>query len=66
MPFKVILIGPIDAGKSSQGELLSEKLTAPYRKMAELRWDYYREIGYSEELEKKISDTEGFLGVNRY
>lgn len=66
MPFNVILIGPIGAGKSTQGELLSEKLKAPYRKMDELRWDYYREIGYSEELEKKISDNEGFLGVYRY
>ena len=66
MLFSIILIGPIGAGKSTQGELLSAKLNVPYRNMDELRWDYYREIGYSEELEKKISDTEGFLGVYRY
>lgn len=63
---EIILIGPIGAGKSTVGELLSKKLDLPQVSMDTLRFDYYKEIGYDEELAKRIRETEGMWGVLRY
>jgi shikimate kinase len=62
----IILIGPIRAGKTTMGMLLAEKLNVPRCPMDAVRWGYYREIGYSEELADQISKKEGFLGLYRY
>jgi adenylate kinase family enzyme len=37
----ILLIGPIGAGKSTQGKLLSEALQLPRWSMDELRFEYY-------------------------
>jgi shikimate kinase len=66
MSSDIILIGPMSAGKSTQGELLSEKLQIPRRSMDDLRFAYYQEIGYDEELAKQIAERDGFLGLYRY
>ena len=66
MSTEIILIGPIGAGKSTQGKLLAEALGLPQCSMDALRWDYYKEIGYSEETQRQIGKKEGFLGVYRY
>ena len=42
----IILIGPIGTGKSTLGRLLAAKLGLPQVSMDDVRWDYYREIGY--------------------
>jgi shikimate kinase len=62
----IILIGPMGAGKSTQGKLLAEKLGLPRCPMDDVRWAYYKEIGYDEERAKEIRQKEGFLGVYRY
>lgn len=41
----VILIGPMMAGKSTVGRLLSERLGLPQFVLDDLRWDYFNEIG---------------------
>jgi hypothetical protein len=66
MPSDIILIGPIGSGKSTQGQLLSEKLGIPRRPMDDLRWEYYKEIGYSEERQKELGAEGGFTAVYRY
>ena len=66
MPLDIILIGPMGAGKSTQGELLSRKLGLPQCSMDRLRWDYYKEIGFDEDVQKRIGEAEGFTGVYRY
>lgn len=62
----IILIGPMQAGKSTQGKLLAEKLGLPQCSMDDVRWKYYNEIGYSQETAREISEKEGFAGLYRY
>ena len=66
MIFKVILIGPISAGKSTLSKLIAEKLGLPCRHMDQVRGRYYKEIGYDDELAKQIRRKDGFLGLYRY
>jgi shikimate kinase len=63
---EIILIGPMSAGKSTQGKLLAERLNLPQVPMDERRWDYYAEIGWSKEEQQRIQEAEGFAGVTRY
>ncbi|MGB3694105.1 MAG: hypothetical protein WA865_19475 [Spirulinaceae cyanobacterium] len=63
---KIILIGPISAGKSTIGELLAAKLALPQHSMDEKRWDYYREIDYDEEFVKQKQEADDYWGVQHY
>jgi shikimate kinase len=62
----VILIGPICAGKSTVGALLAARLGIPTYSVDDHRWDYYREIGYQDEVASRIAREEGIPGVLRY
>jgi len=62
----IILIGPIGAGKSTVGELLAAQLGLPQCSMDERRWEYYREIGYDEELAKQKRESGGLWEVYQY
>ncbi|MBD2102667.1 shikimate kinase [Leptolyngbya sp. FACHB-261] len=66
MTSEIILIGPIGAGKSTIGGLLSHRLGLPQCSMDKLRWSYYKEIGYDEDLAEHIRKTEGFWEINQY
>jgi hypothetical protein len=63
---EVILIGPMGTGKSTQGRLLAKRLGVPQVSLDAVRFDYYKEIGWSEEAQKEVSDREGPAGVLRY
>lgn len=54
------------AGKSTVGKLLAEKLALPQISLDDLRWDYYREIGYDETLAQEIRQKGGFLALVAY
>ena len=66
MPSDIVLIGPIGVGKSTQGQLLAERLTLPQCSMDKLRWDYYKEIGYDDAIAKQKREAEGAWGIIRY
>jgi shikimate kinase len=66
MIFKVILIGPISAGKSTLSKLIAEKLGVPCRHMDQVRVRYYKEIGYDDDLAQQILSKDSFLGLYRY
>jgi hypothetical protein len=53
----MILISPKTAGKSTIGHLLAQKLERAQVSMDEIRWDYYKEIGWNPEVQKRISDN---------
>jgi dephospho-CoA kinase len=67
----VVLIGPIAAGKSTLGTLLSAALGLPQCSMDDVRFRYYREIGYraryqqalhQASLELRAGDVHGVYG----
>ena len=66
MSADIILIGPVGAGKSTVGELLAAKLAWPQCSMDDLRWEYYREIGYDTDVQKSLWEQQGFAAVARY
>ena len=64
---EIILIGPINIGKSCTAELLSVKLSKPHILIDEIRYKYYDEIGYDHETAKKLGEEKGFFnGTYRY
>lgn len=62
----VILIGPIRAGKSTVAKLLASRLRLPHVSLDDVRFGYYKEIGYDENLVKVHRESGGFWSVYRY
>lgn len=65
-PTDIVLIGPVRTGKSTLSRLLSDKLGWPHVPLDELRWGYYREIGYDDTLAKTFRQQGGFLALVLY
>ncbi|HCK65322.1 MAG TPA: shikimate kinase [Anaerolineae bacterium] len=63
---EIILIGPIGTGKSTVAELLSKRLNLPQFSMDDVRFDYYKEIGYDEEYANRKRQEEGLWAVYPY
>lgn len=63
---EIILTGPPFAGKSTVGKLLAEKLALPQASLDDLRWAYFREIGYDDALAKELREKGGFLSLVSY
>ena len=62
----VLLIGPIGAGKSTLGKLIAAALGVPQISLDDIRFEYYREIGYDDSVAKQRYVTDGFWGLYRY
>ncbi|MEH7459515.1 shikimate kinase [Bacillus pseudomycoides] len=62
----IILIGPICSGKTSVAEIISNQLHIPQCSIDEVRFEYYKEIGFSQERQKEIREQKGFKGVYQY
>lgn len=62
----IVLIGPVRTGKSTLAKLLSQQLGQPQISLDDLRWKYYREIGYDDTLAKTIRRQGGFLALVLY
>lgn len=63
---EIILIGPQMAGKSTVGKLLAKKLSLPQISLDKLRWEYYRQIGFNDDLAQELKQKGGFLAVVAY
>jgi hypothetical protein len=67
MRSEIILIGPSGAGKSTTGKLLAQALGVSQCSLDDLRIAYYKEVGFTEDEQKRIKEAEGFYpGVYRY
>lgn len=54
MRSEIVLIGPPFVGKSTTGKLVAQELGIPQVSLDDLRWDYYREIGFDDALAKEL------------
>jgi hypothetical protein len=59
----IILIGPSKAGKTTLAKALSQQLQRPWLDLDDLRWDYYREIGYDHDLAQSIRAQGGMKAL---
>ena len=66
MRSEIVFIGPPFAGKSTLGKLLAQELGLPQVSLDQLRWDYYREIGYDDTLAQEIRKKGGFVAIVAY
>jgi shikimate kinase len=62
----IVLIGPVQAGKSTQGQLLAEKLGIPQASLDAAGWKYYTEAGLDLVRAGLLRETEGELSSYRY
>jgi len=66
MPVDIVLIGPVRAGKSTQGRLLAARLDLPQISLDDLRWAYYCEIGFDPAHAAELRRQEGFVAYIYY
>ncbi|MEZ4670503.1 MAG: shikimate kinase [Anaerolineae bacterium] len=59
----IILIGPMGAGKSTIGGLLSKRLNLEWVQLDELRWAYYEESGYDKAAAKRMHESGDMAGL---
>jgi shikimate kinase len=62
----IILIGPMGAGKTTVGKLLSQRLGLKNVSLDEIRQPYYDEIGYDNDDAKQIHAERGMAGIIDY
>lgn len=63
---RIILIGPICSGKSSVADELTKRLNMPRCALDDVRFTYYKEMGFREDKQKQIHEQKGFAGVHDY
>ncbi|MEO7716578.1 MAG: shikimate kinase [Capsulimonas sp.] len=66
VPGTIVFIGPMSAGKSTQARLLARALNRTRIGLDEIRWNYYKEIGWTIEAQREAAKAEGMAGVLRY
>ena len=62
----IILLGPAAVGKTTTAKLLSGKLGKPVISMDDLRFDYYKEIGYDNDHMKNLLEKAGIMAIYQY
>jgi shikimate kinase len=63
---EIILLGPVAVGKTTTARLLSEKLNKPVISMDDLRFGYYKEIGYNHDHMKELQEKAGIMAIFQY
>lgn len=58
-----VLIGPVSVGKTTVAKCLSEMLGLPVVTMDDHRDDYYRELGFDENVAKQLFEKDGAASV---
>ncbi len=66
MDKKIILIGPMGAGKTTIGKLLSERLGLRNISLDEIRQPYYDEVGYNNDVARQVHAERGMAGILEY
>ncbi len=62
----ILFIGPVRAGKTTLAGLVAAELKLRHISLDDLRWNYFREVGYDDQLAKQIRAQGGFLALMFY
>src|SRR5579872_1011061 len=62
----IILIGPMNVGKSTIARLLAARLGLLRRALDKSRWTYFHEIGFDEEHARRLAETESVEAALQY
>jgi len=63
---KIILIGPMNVGKSTVARLLAVRLGIPRHSLDQNRWGYFKEIGFDEDHARQLYETESIEAALHY
>lgn len=63
---EIILIGPVAVGKTTTARLISAKINKPVISLDNLRFDYYKEIGYDHAHMKELKEKAGIMAIFQY
>lgn len=63
---EIILLGPVAVGKTTTARLISEKINKPVISLDDLRFDYYKEIGYDHEHMIALREKAGIMAIFQY
>jgi hypothetical protein len=63
---EIVLIGPFGAGKSTVSRIISGALNIQRRSLDDLRFDYYKDLGYDDRLAERIKLVDGFGAYYRH
>jgi shikimate kinase len=63
---EIILLGAIAVGKTTTARLISERLKKPVISLDDLRFDYYKEIGYDHGHMKMLQEKAGIMAIFQY
>jgi shikimate kinase len=66
MPDSIILLGPWQAGKSTVGRLLAERLKMPFCDLPAQAGEYWVAAGFDQETYRRLHQQEGVEAVRRY
>jgi shikimate kinase len=63
---EIILLGPVAIGKTTTARLISKKINKPVISLDDLRFDYYKEIGYDPLHMKELHEKAGIMAIFQY
>lgn len=63
---EIILLGPVAVGKTTTARLISEKINKPVVSLDDLRFGYYKEIGYNHDHMKELHEKAGIMAAFQY
>src|SRR5439155_13466664 len=66
MPDSIVLLGPWQAGKSTVGRLLAERLQMSFCDLPTKARDYWGAAGFDREIHRRLHLLEGVEAVKRY
>lgn len=62
---RIVLIGPAGAGKTTQSELLAQRLGLPNICLDEIAEEYYKVCGFGHDVIRRLIKEQGFLATYR-
>jgi shikimate kinase len=63
---EIILLGSVAVGKTTTARLISEKINKPVISLDDLRFYYYKEIGYDHQHMKELHKKAGIMAIFQY